>query len=253
VTAREALPTSTSASEDDPELWRAFKVSGSTSARERLFETHLPFARQIARREWLKRAGQHVDLEDLRQLACAGLLEAIDNYDLARGVPFRGYASRRILGSILDGLAKMSEVREQISFRNRVRRERARSLVAVDPDTLSIEDALQALIDVAVGLALGFMLEDGALYAEESAVDRGPTAYESLAWKETVAHLMRELGSLPERERSILRHHYLEGLAFDQIASLHNLSKGRISQIHRSALTLLRKRLPRAGRFKLER
>ena len=74
-------------------------------------------------------------------------------------MPFRGFAVRRINGSILDGLAKMNEVREQISFRRRVKRERMRSLTPADADALPAGEAMEALIDLAVGLALGFMLE----------------------------------------------------------------------------------------------
>lgn len=40
-------------------------------------------------------------------------------------------------------------------------------------------------------------------------------------------------------------------MAFDQIARLNNLSKGRISQLHRSALDRLRKIMRQHGHLKL--
>jgi len=111
---------------------------------------------------------------------------------------------------------------------------------------------MQALMDLAVGLAVGFMLEDTGLYAGEDAEQR-PTAYESLAWKEAIQKLAREVAGLPDRERLIVRRHYFEGLTFDQIGALLGLTKGRISQLHRAALALLKKRLRKAGEFRLER
>lgn len=221
-------------------------------AREALFTTHLAFARRVARRHWMRGPESRLEFDDLCQLASAGLLEALDHYDPDKGAPFRGYAARRISGSILDGIAKTSEVRQQISSRNRMRRERAKSL-ATEGHGLSSADALQALIDAAVGLALGFMLEGSGLYAGEGEPDARPNAYESLAWKEAVGRVLSELATLPPREQTIIRRHYLDGLDFEQIAALLALSKGRVSQLHRSALSLLRKRLSRLGQFKLER
>jgi RNA polymerase sigma factor for flagellar operon FliA len=174
-------------------------------------------------------------------LASAGLLEAIDHFDPGRGAPFRAYARRRITGSVLDGIAKMSEVREQISFRNRVRHERVRSLAVADAEALPLEDAMRALADLAVGLALGFMLEGTGLYVDEDQQSPQADAYESLAWKDTVRGVVQELSKLPDRERSVIRRHYLDGLAFEQISVLLGVSKSRVSQLHKAGLDLLRR------------
>lgn len=238
-------------------LWRACKEAGSSDARQALFNLHYPFARQIAKRHFLDRHTGDIELADLYQLASAGLLEAIDKFQPDLGAPFRAYAKRRISGSVLDGIAKMSEVREQISFRNRVRSERIRSLSIEDADTLPADEALEALIDVAVGLALGFMLEGTGLYSADEAVMTPPApidnAYVSLAWKEAVARVNGELDALPPREQTVIRSHYLTGLNFDQIGALLGVTKGRVSQLHRAAIALLKKRLNKAGDFKLER
>lgn len=235
--------------DEEARLWSAFKTGGSKAAREELFSLYFPFARQIARRHFLDRRSGDIEFGDLSQLACAGLLEALDHYDPGLGVPFKGYAGRRISGSVLDGVAKMSEVREQISFRNRIRTERARSLAVADAETLSANEALTALAELAVGLALGFMLEETGAHEPQVRT----TAYDSLAWKETVQRLATEVAALPERERLIIRRHYLEGLGFEQIGAMLGVTKGRVSQIHRAAIALLRKRLRNAGEFKLER
>jgi RNA polymerase sigma factor for flagellar operon FliA len=239
--------------QDESTLWRALRTEGSTAAREILFSTYASFARQIATRHFRDRRSGDIEHQDLCQLAFAGLLEAIDRFDPDRGLPFRGYASRRISGSILDGVAKMSEMREQISFRNRMRADRVRSLTAEALDDLSIAEAMQALSDIVAGLAVGFMLESGGLVVADGEPDRRPTAYESLAWKDTLRRLGRELEDLPDRDRAILRHHYLDSMTFEQIGALLGLSKGRISQLHRSALGMLRRRLVRSDDFTFER
>ncbi len=239
-------------------LWDAFKTAGSLAAREKLFVRHVAFARNIARRHHREQSRGDIDLLDLQQLAYAGLLEALDRFDPRQGVPFRAFSAHRISGSVRDGMMRMSEVREQISWRHRARRERLGSLGEAAGEDMDTARAMEKLAEIAVGLALGFMLEGTGLFVEDDAAGDGApsaasTAYESLAWKETVAQLRAELAGLPPRERTILQEHYLHGVNFDQLASLLTVSKGRVSQLHRAALLLLRKRLGERGHFRLGR
>jgi RNA polymerase sigma factor for flagellar operon FliA len=242
-------------SDEERSLWTAFKNDGSTQARERLFEQYAGFATSIASRQTHEHIGGDVEFGDLRQLAYAGLLEALDRFDPTRGIPFRGFAAHRITGSIRDGVRRTSELREQISWRRRVRQDRLRSLAGDPSGDISLSEAMAELADIAVGLALGFMLEDtGFINTEEpaSSSPRRPTGYDSLTWKELVGRLQTELTRLPQREQTILHQHYLNGVAFDQLASLLAVSKGRVSQLHRNALVQLRKRLGAKGHLRLE-
>lgn len=193
-----------------------------------------------------------MELRELHQLAYAGLLEAIDRFDLNRGVPFYGFAGHRIMGSIRDGIAQMSELREQATWRAKFQRERMRSLVSGAQN--ESQAPIQKLSELAVGLAVGYMLEgEGAHSIEVESVQAAPTAYESAVWTETITHLKVELDRFPDREQTVLRLHYLSGCNFDTIAVLLRVTKGRISQIHRSALKLLQSRLRERGHFRLER
>jgi RNA polymerase sigma factor for flagellar operon FliA len=243
------------ATAEEARLWGKLKAGGDVAAREKLFNLYHGYAQEVARRRFLDRRSGDIELGDLSQLAFAGLLEAIDGFDPERGIPFKGFAHRRIVGSILDGVAKASELREQISYRNRLKRERVKSLAAEveGVERLSADDALNALVEVAVGLAIGFMLDDTNLVRSEAKAERAPNAYETLAWKETVQAALRCLSELPAKERSIIEHHYIRGLRFDELTAVLGLSKGRISQLHRSALLLLRQRLTAEHHFSLER
>jgi RNA polymerase sigma factor FliA len=239
---------------DERRLWLDLRERDSVAARERLFSIYSPFAKRIARKHFLDRTSGDIEFPDLCQLAFAGLLEAIDRFDVTLGASFKTYATRRISGSILDGVAKTSEVRSQISFRNRIRAERARSLLRPeDVDGGTANDALRALSELAVGLALGFMLEGTGLYASDDQPHHAPNAYESLAWKETITSMFSEVGSLAKREQDIIRYHYIEGLTFEQIGALLGVTKGRVSQVHKGALEQLRRRLIDRPGFELER
>ena len=78
------------------ELWRRFRAAGDSRAREELIEIHMPMARRMAARY----AGVAEPYDDLLQVASLGLVNAVDRFDPARGVPFRGYAKPTILGEL---------------------------------------------------------------------------------------------------------------------------------------------------------
>src|SRR3954463_950832 len=64
--------------------------------REMLVGRFLPLARQLARR--YERPDEPFD--DLFQVACLGLVKAIDRFDLSRDVAFSSYAVPTILGEV---------------------------------------------------------------------------------------------------------------------------------------------------------
>ena len=61
-----------------------------------------------------------------------------------------------------------------------------------------------------------------------------------------------EIGRLSERDQTIIRQHYFNGLTFEQIGSLLGVTRARVSQLHRAAIDNLRRRLPPRANFHLE-
>lgn len=233
-------------------LWFAYRNQGSAAAREQLFSHHAAFARNIARRLFRERSRGDIDLQDLYQLAYMGLLESLDRFDPEHGTPFRAYAAHRISGNIRDGILRMTEIREQMAWRKRIYRERMQSI----GERSGTQEPVERLTEIVVGLALGFMLEGTGLYVQEDDetgdLHANPrTAYDSLVWKEIIGHLRNEMQKLPRREYDILHKHYLEGVSFDDLSNLLGITKGRISQLHRAALALLKKRLADHGHVRM--
>jgi RNA polymerase sigma factor FliA len=227
---------------EEEALWSSLRTGSCPEARARLFDLYSPMARRIAARHYRSGSPSTVCFPELAQLAYAGLLEAIDRFRPELGVPFRFFGGRRIGGSILDGIARHSEVNRQISHRRRTTRERLASIVpgsATDPNRGS---ALDVIGDIAAGLAIGLMLDDCRLYVADER-DPAHDAFDAMSWRQTLALLTGQVAQLPEREGLVIRYHYLEGLSFEQVAAMMGLSKGRISQIHKQAMERLLKRL----------
>lgn len=236
---------------DEQALWQTFVESGSAKVREQLFRFYTPLVRRLVAKYANLEARSSIEYDDLYQLACTGLLESIDRFKPELGVPFRYFANRRINGAILNGVSKHSEVSQQISVRRRIARERAASLQDSGAKPENFDDALSILGDIAAGLALGLILDEVS-NRSDGRVDPAPSAFETVAWKQMAKLVRDSVQELPSRERDIMLWHYVEGLHFDQIAVLLQLTKGRISQLHKAAIGLLRKRLLKGGHFRLE-
>jgi RNA polymerase sigma factor for flagellar operon FliA len=222
-------------------LWRRLRIEGDERCRLDLFDRYVGLARSIAANRYYRRA-RRGDRSDFEQFAFEGLLQAIDRYDPLAGVPFSAFARRRIVGSIVDGAGRMSEVDAQISHRVRIEQERVRALRRSGA-VAEGRDALAELADLAMGLTLGLMLEGTAILVSGEGEDTRPIPYDSLHWRQLNARLAEEMARLPEREALIVRHHYENGVSFARIADLLGLSRGRVSQLHRAAMDRLRSNL----------
>src|SRR5256885_480195 len=83
-------------------LLKRYHEHGDTVARDRLAEEMLPLARALAGRY----AGRGEPLDDLVQVACIGIMKAIDGFDLSREVRFSSYATPTVLGDAFDILSE---------------------------------------------------------------------------------------------------------------------------------------------------
>jgi RNA polymerase sigma factor for flagellar operon FliA len=203
-----------------------------------------PYARAIAAQLYAGRHRDDVEFKDFLQLACVGLLESIDRFKPDRGVSFRTFCTPRLRGSVLAGITRLSDGQEQVSLQRRMRRERVISLEPEPETTDRSHDTFQTLATLAVGLAIGFLLDDTGL-VEDCTSKPTPygNAYQTIAWRQTRERLHGAVGQLAERDQKIIRYHYFHGLAFERIADIFGLTKGRISQLHRAALLELRARI----------
>ena len=218
-------------------LWNRLRFERRNDAREPLFDRYRGFARSIALR--LRPWSQPDSARDAEQWAYTGLLQAIDSFDPLRGSPFPAFARPRIAGSVRDGFARNGELEAQWSHRRRQEMERLRSLKQSGRPA----DPVEALGAIAGSLAVGLMLDGTRMLADEYSADPAPSAYDGLAFRQMLARLEVEVGRLPAGEATVVRQHYLNGLTFAQVADLMGLSRGRISQLHASALAKLRKRI----------
>ncbi|MDH3717793.1 MAG: sigma-70 family RNA polymerase sigma factor, partial [Planctomycetota bacterium] len=96
--------------EDVLEVWQTYKADMSNKElRNRLVERYLPLVKYNGERIW-SRLPEGVELDDLISAGVFGLMDAIDAFDLMRGVKFETYCVPRIRGAMLDELRTMDWV-----------------------------------------------------------------------------------------------------------------------------------------------
>ncbi|HZF46239.1 MAG TPA: sigma-70 family RNA polymerase sigma factor, partial [Sphingomonadaceae bacterium] len=198
-------------------LWRSFGEDPGPENRHRLFEHYRPFAARLAASQFARRAPGNYERGDVEQLAYEALIQAIGRFDAARGVPFEAFARLRIRGHIANHLAQVSEGAALRQFRQRIERERLKSLQEGEDQPA---DPLAALSALSAAIALGLMLEGDRKQELHAIPDPSPTPYESLAWRDLLGRVRALVDGLPEREGFVIRQHYRNGVSFQQIALL---------------------------------
>ncbi|WP_346837594.1 sigma-70 family RNA polymerase sigma factor [Microbulbifer sp. SAOS-129_SWC] len=217
----------------EADLWIAF-AGGDKSAREQLILLYHPLAARIAGKFFAGRAVDSVPYEDYLQFGLLGLIEALEVFDVSAGVKFSTFAGYRVRGAILNGLPRMTENGSQYEFYKRALEERNDSLIG--DGKVAFEDFVDAIISLAVGFQLDAL-------ASGTGPREGLDPYSSLHYDQLLGSLSGLVKKLPLKQYMVVHGHYFQFKSFVDIAEELELSKGRISQIHREAIAMLRQLL----------
>lgn len=222
----------------DPEhLWARYALGRRVEIRNALAASYAEFARMMAAKAYARRTSEEMEFDDYLQYARIGLIESIERFDAAQGAKFETYAAIRINGAILNGLESASELHEQLAARRRRVAERTAALRTASEDS-SGGGVFGRLADVAIGLAVGFMLEGSGMFRDAD-VGMPDNTYSGVELRQMQRRMHGMIAQLPERQRHVVHAHYVQNQAFDEIAANLKLSRGRVSQLHREALTNL--------------
>jgi RNA polymerase sigma factor FliA len=245
------------------EAWRRLKEEGDEKAREALILHYSPLVKFVAGRVGVG-LPRNVEQSDLVSYGMFGLIDAIDKFELARGIKFETYAVNRIKGAILDELRALDWVPRSVRARAReIQRclselEHQLHRSATDEELaehmgVSVPTLQDQLGEIA---ALGFVALDelvepgergsasmGDLVADPRAVDPGG----SFEQQESRFVLIDAINRLAERERLVITLYYYEGLTLAEIGAVLGVTESRICQIHTKAVLSLRNRLMEPG------
>lgn len=222
-------------------LWKQYSEKQDNPSRNALIEIYSSLTQKIAASLYAQRSGDDVEFEEYLQFGMVGLIESVDRFKLEKGVPFEAFAKHRIRGAILNGLQKMNERREQYAYRARLQKERLNSITDRHGGAAST-DLFEEMVEIALGLAICYMLEGTGLIRDPSSL-HADQPYQAHELSQLRDRLIESTDGLPKRERFLIQQHYFHQISFSNLSKLMGLTKGRVSQLHKRALLMLRKNL----------
>ena len=223
--------------------------SGDMRAREEFIRGNLRLVLSVLQR--FHHRGENVD--DLFQVACIGLIKALDHFDVTQNVRFSTYAVPMIIGEIRRYLRDNNAIRvsrslRDIAYKSLSARDRLQAELGREPTVqeiarkleLSAEDvtlALEAIQDPvslcepiggegADALTIGDQVRDDNVSAEN--------------WLQNIA-IREAMDRLNEREQRILNLRFFQGRTQMEVAGEIGISQAQVSRLEKAALSHMRK------------
>ncbi|MEM7202995.1 MAG: FliA/WhiG family RNA polymerase sigma factor [Planctomycetota bacterium] len=243
--------------EDLDQIWVTYKATHDQNLRNILIERHVGLVRTIAER-LLQTLPKSIELDDLTSAGTFGLMDAIDGFDLERGIKFKTYCTTRIRGSILDELRSQDWVPRLVRLKAHRLEKALRKLeseLGRDPNEFELAEAmgmslteLQATETEANAktiFSLSEKWDDGDDDKEMEKVEiladkKGADPVQSIHQKDLLDVITR---NLTKKERLIVIMYYYEGLTMREIGEIMQLTESRVCQIHSNVMARLKSQL----------
>lgn len=229
---------------------------GICQNRDELVVSHLPLVKYLVGRISSK-LPSHLDQQDLMSVAVIGLITAAERFDPSRGILFKTFAEKRVMGSIMDELRaqdwlprtlreKYKRLEQQFSVLEQKLGRNPSSEEVAAAMGMDLEKYFRLMEEVH---SLSFMSLDEFQEDDEGSSfgflnflsDNGvENPQNQLMAKQLLQVLGEAIESLPEKERLVVTLYYYEELNLKEIGEIMSLTESRISQLHSQAVIRLK-------------
>jgi RNA polymerase sigma factor FliA len=243
------------------ELWKRYKAEGDPKARERLILQYSPLVKYVAGRVSVGLPAT-IEHADLTSYGMFGLIDAIEKFDIERGLKFETYAISRIKGAIIDELrsidwiprsvrSKARDVEKALTtLEARLRRTPTENELAEEMG-IGVNELRTTLAQVSLTSIVALDESFGGSGGEEerqSLVDtlqdpKAPDPESSYEDVELKALLAEAVNRMSEREKVVIVLYYFEGMTLAQIGEVLGVTESRVCQMHTKAVLGLRAKL----------
>jgi RNA polymerase sigma factor for flagellar operon FliA len=244
------------------DVWKEYQRTRAEPIRNYLMERYLPLVRYNAERIY-QRLPDEVDIQDLMSAGLFGLMDAIDAFDLDRGVKFETYCAPRIRGAVLDELRSMDWVPRLVRHRT-ARVESARQKFEMEHGRMPTEEELSKKLKLdgeefdkytrdsrAVAT---FSLTHKCFQSDGNKDVRKIDVIKDESQRNPFSEIQRKdvkdliAKGLSRAERLIVILYYYEEMTMKEIGATLDLSESRVSQMHSSILARLKAQMQHRAR-----
>lgn len=241
------------------ELWKQYSETKAPEVREKLIIEYSGLVKYIAGRLSIY-FGSNVEYEDMVGYGIFGLIDAIDKFDLSKGVKFETYASLRIRGAIIDSIREMDWVPRSLRQKNKELEKiyfevenqlghSASDKEIADRLGVTTEELGKMLNEVNLSSLLSleeFLEQNYEIGVELPNKDRNKDRPEYYIEANELKEILGDaIDKLPEKERLVITLYYYEELTLKEISAIMKVSESRISQLHTKAILRLKGKLGR--------
>lgn len=243
------------------EVWCRYKAAPSEELRNHLIVRYYPLVQYNAERVH-KKLPDEVELDDLISAGTFGMMDAIDAFDLERGVKFETYCAPRIRGAILDELRAMDWVPRLVRSRSgqldkaRKRFQKAHGRAPTDEEIrleLGVDEEEYSKIlkdgSAAQTVSLTRKWGDSDSGNDVSEIDIFKDERQADPFRDAQKRDLKETVTkgLSRAERLIVMLYYYEDMTMKEIGATLDLSESRVSQMHTSILARLKAQMHKDG------
>ena len=220
--------------------------AGDDDARKKMIEGNTRLVWSIVQRF----SSRGIELDDLFQIGCIGLMKSVDKFDLKYEVKFSTYAVPMIIGEIQrflrdDGMVKVSRSIRELNFKIRHATENYMKTNEKPPSMAELAEILDVSIDDII-MATDAMRDPASLHEQ---------LYENDGDSVTLMDQMRDeksqlpfdyiplkevLKRLGKREQSIIYLRYFVDLTQTEIAERLGISQVQVSRLEKKILAQLK-------------
>lgn len=237
-------------------LWEEYIKSRNPKLREQLIIEYAGLVKVVAGRMGMY-LGYTVEYDDLVGYGIFGLIDAIDKFELTKGVKFETYASLRIRGSILDQIRKMDWIPRTLRQKQKKLDQAMHDLetsLGRAPTSEELAQSLEVSVEELEGLvnqtqvanlvSLDEYLEQSGEVRMEAGNKPAFQQPEQVVERQELKRLLAEaIDSLTEKEQKVIALYYFEELTLKEISNILEVSESRVSQLHTKSLRKLKEKL----------
>ena len=219
-------------------------LDGDQEAREQYIKGNLRLVLSVNQ----PLSGRNVNVDDLFQIGCIGLIKAIVNFDITQNVKFSTYAVPMILGEIRRYLRDNNSIRVSRSLRDTAykaiyAKESLMKKNLKEPTLMEIAEEIGVSKEV-VTYALDAIQSPVSLYEPVYSDGKDPLyVMDQISdkknleenWVEDLS-LSEAMKRLPERERHIIDMRFFEGKTQTEVAEEIHISQAQVSRLEKNAL-----------------
>ena len=244
--------------DETAKLWEDFiQDKGNQTLRNALIERYLPLVRYHGEKLSHKLPDE-VELDDLVSAGIFGLMDAIDAFDVHRGVKFETFSLPRIRGAMLDELRNMDWVPRLVRSRARKLMDANKTLSdkfgrmptyeeLADHLNLSASELERMMVDAnavsTVSLNKKWCETDGSKDISELDLVEDQRGEDPTSRIQRTDLMRLVTKGLTRNERLIIILYYYEEMTMKEVGATLDLSESRVSQMHSDIVKRLESQL----------